>query len=448
MTMADFIDIDLGRRSRRLRVDTLVKLRWLALFGQAIALVVTRFALGFSLPFGPCLLVVAVSAWLNIGLRLRFGHTDRLEDRPAAAMLAYDILQLTALLYLTGGIENPFSMLYLAPIMISAVSLSGRITFVLTLLMIACVSGLTLLHYPVPWFPGETLQLPFIYSAGIWTANVVSAAFIAVYASRVAVEARKLADALAATELVIAREQHLTQLDGLAAAAAHELGTPLATITLIVRDLAKQLPAAGPFEEDLTLLNEEVGRCRSILGKLTSLGDDSGTILDEMTLSVLLEEVVGPQRDFGVLITIAKNGEGKEPVCRRNPGILYGLGNLIENAIDFAASEVRISAQWNAGVVSVVIEDDGPGFSPDVVGRVGEPYVTTRFDRRAKTEEGSGLGLGLFIAKTLLERSGATVATANFGPPKSGALVTITWQRAAFERGVRGSALEAAELAT
>nr|WP_051335490.1 ActS/PrrB/RegB family redox-sensitive histidine kinase [Methylocapsa acidiphila] len=442
--MADFIDIDLGRRSRRLRVDTLVKLRWFALFGQAIALVVTRFGLGFSLPLGPCLLVVALSAWLNIGLRLRFRRTDRLENLPAAAMLAYDILQLTALLYLTGGIENPFSMLYLAPIMISAVSLSGRITLVLTLLMIAAASALTLQHYPLPWRPDETLQLPFVYSAGMWTANVVSAAFIAVYASRVAVEARKLADALAATELVIAREQHLTQLDGLAAAAAHELGTPLATITLIVRDLEKQLPSRGAFEEDLALLAQEVARCRTILGKLTSLGDDRGTILDEMTLSLLLEEVVGPQRDFGVLITIAKDGEGKEPICRRNPGILYGLGNLVENAIDFAATEVRISAQWNGAVVSVVVEDDGPGFSPDIVGRVGEPYVTTRFDRRAKSEEGSGLGLGLFIAKTLLERSGAKVSTANFGPPKSGALVTISWPREAFERGVGGHFREAA----
>ncbi len=156
--MADLINIDLGRRSRRLRVDTLVKLRWLALLGQAIALVVTYFGLGFSLPLGPCLLVIAASAWLNIWLRLRFGRIDRLEDAPAAAMLAYDILQLTALLYLTGGIENPFSILYLAPIMISAVSLSGRITLYLTVLMVAAVSGLTLSHYPLPWFPGERLR--------------------------------------------------------------------------------------------------------------------------------------------------------------------------------------------------------------------------------------------------------------------------------------------------
>ena len=283
--MAELINIDLGGRSRRLRVDTLVSLRWLALLGQAIALVVTYFWLGFSLPLGPCLLVIAASAGLNIGLRLRFGRIERLEDVPAALMLAYDILQLTVLLYLTGGIENPFSVLYLAPIMISAVSLSGRITLNLTLLMVGAVSALTFRHYPLPWFPGEQLQLPLIYDAGIWVAIVLGAAFIAIYASRVAVEARKLADALAATELVIAREQHLTQLDGLAAAAAHELGTPLATITLIVKDLQKQLPASDPLEEDLTLLAQETGRCRAILGKLASLGGDAGNIFDEMSLS-------------------------------------------------------------------------------------------------------------------------------------------------------------------
>ncbi len=431
--MAELIDIDLGRHSRRLRVDTLVKLRWLALLGQAAALVVTHFGLHFSLPLGPCLLVIAASAWLNIGLRLRFGRIERLEDVPAAAMLGYDILQLTALLYLTGGIENPFSMLYLAPIMISAVSLSGRITWVLTLLMIAAASALTFQHYPLPWFPGERLKLPLIYDAGIWAAIVVGAAFIAFYASRVAVEARKLADALAATELVIAREQHLTQLDGLAAAAAHELGTPLATITLIVRDLQKQISANDPLAEDLNLLAQEAGRCRSILGTLTSLGD-GGDIFDEMSLGLLIEEVASPQRDFGVRISISKDGEGPEPSCRRNPGILYGLGNLIENAIDFAASEVRIAAHWDAARVTITIEDNGPGFSPDVVGRVGDPYITTKTDRRSKSEEGAGLGLGLFIAKTLLERSGATVKAENRIPPATGAVITISWDRATFER--------------
>jgi two-component system sensor histidine kinase RegB len=301
--------------------------------------------------------------------------------------------------------------------------------------MIGAASLLTVAHHPLPWFPGETLKLPLIYATGLWTAHVVSAAFIAIYLWLVALEARKLAEALTATELVLAREQHLTQLDGLAAAAAHELGTPLATVTLVVRDLEKQIPATDPLAEDVALLAQQVARCRNILGKLTSLGGDAGDILDEMTLSLMIEEVVGPQRDFGVKITIVENGEGRQPVARRNPGILYGLGNLIENAIDFAASEVRIAACWNDSSVKLVIEDDGPGFSPDVIGRIGAPYVTTKTHRRAKSEDGAGLGLGLFIAKTLLERSGAFVATANVSPPKSGARITIVWQRAVFERG-------------
>lgn len=435
--MAELINIDLGRSSRRLRVDTLVKLRWLALFGQVIALLFTRFALRFSLPLGACFLVIATSALLNAGLRLRFGRTERLEDLPAAFLLAYDILQLTALLFLTGGIQNPFAVLYLAPITISAVSLSGRITAALTLLMIAAVSALTFHHYPLPWVHGEQLRLPLIYKTGIWIAIVLGAGFVAIYASRVAIEARRLADALAATELVIAREQHLAQLDGLAAAAAHELGTPLATITLVVKELQRQLSAGHPIEEDLAVLAQEADRCRAILGKLASLGGDSEVILDEMSLGVLIEEVIIPQRDFGVRISVSEQGLGREPVCRRNPGILYGLGNLIENAIDFADSEVQVTAKWTPAQVTIVISDDGPGFSPGVAGRLGEPYVTTKSDRRAKTEEGSGLGLGLFIAKTLLERSGAAVKTENRAPPAKGAIVTVAWARNKFELGVK-----------
>lgn len=438
----DRMDIDLGRRSRRLRVDTLVRLRWLALCGQAVAVLFVRYGLGFPIPLGLCLLFIASSAWLNLLLRLRFGRSDRLEDPPAAAMLAYDIVQLSALLYLTGGLANPFSMLFLAPIMIAAVSFSGRITLGLTSLVVAAATALTFLHYPLPWHPGAPLQLPFLYIAGIWVAMAIGAAFMAIYASRIAEETRKLADAFAATELVMAREQHLSQLDGLAAAAAHELGTPLATITLVVRELQKQLPQNQTIEEDVQLIAQEVGRCRSILGKIASLGDESGAILNEMSLGVLLEEAAAPHREFGVVVTTLKRGSEPEPICRRNPGIIYGLGNLVENAIDFARSEVKIIAWWNATSVEVVVEDDGPGFSADVIGRLGEPYVTTRRDRRAKSEEDSGLGLGLFIAKTLLERSGAAVIPSNLAAPDSGARVTIRWPRAAFEPPNRSRYLE------
>jgi two-component system sensor histidine kinase RegB len=433
--MVNSFDIDLGRRSRRLRVDTLVQLRWLAASGQLTAVLVVHFGLGFPLPLGTCLLAIVLLAALNVVLRYRYGRVDRLEIRPASATLAYDVLQLSALLYLTGGIDNPFSMLFLAPILISAVSLSGTITAGLAIFMVALATVVTFVHYPLPWYAGEALVLPFAYSAGIWAAIVIGTSFISIYAWWVAEESRKLADALAATELVIAREQHLTQLDGLAAAAAHELGTPLATIALVAKEMAGQVAPGSVLADDMALLAQEVARCRQILGTLTSLDHGDGNILAEMRLAVLLEEVAMPHRGFDVTITVDLAGEGEEPVCRRNPALIYGLGNLIENAVDFAKKDVRIVARWTGANVTIGIEDDGPGFSPDVILRLGEPYTTTRAGRRAKSEDGAGLGLGLFIAKTLLERSGADVAPANALPPARGARVRINWPRALFERG-------------
>lgn len=433
--MRDLADLDLGGRARRLRVDTIVRLRWLAVAGQSAAVLTTYFGLGFPLPLSLCFLVISASAWLNIGLRIRFQASHRLDDRSALLFLSYDILQLSGLLYLTGGLQNPFAMLFLAPIMIAAVSLTGRATLVLGALVVCMASVLAFIHYPLPWDAGEPMGLPMLYVSGIWLAIVLGAAFIGVYAARVAYEARRLSEALAATELVLAREQHLTQLDGLAAAAAHELGTPLATITLVVKDLATLLPTEGLMREDIDLLGQEVQRCRTILAKLASLGNESADMLDRMTISHLVEEVVQPQRDFGVELCIEKSGAGEEPVCRRNPGILYGLGNLVENAIDFAKERVRIDMNWDSALVRITIEDDGPGFRPEVLARLGDPYISTKGpDRRAKSDEG-GLGLGLFIAKTLLERSGASVAVANATPPSTGARIVVSWPRATFDLG-------------
>ncbi len=433
----DLTDVDLGRHARRLRLDTLVRLRWLAIAGQSAAVLTTWFILGFDLPITLCFLVIAASAGLNLFLRLRFPLSQRLRDRAAFALLAYDIIQLSGLLYFTGGLSNPFASLFLAPIMISAMSLAWQGTLWLVLLMVGAATFLAFQHGPLPWHPGRPLELPFLYVTGIWMALVLGAGFIAVYASRVSEEARQLSDALAATELVLAREQHLTQLDGLAAAAAHELGTPLATITLVVKELGKVVRPDDPMAEDIALLAQEVARCRTILSKIASLGNEGPGMLDELTIQHLVEDVVGPQRDFGVALSISSDGKGPEPVCRRNPGMLYGLGNLVENAIDFAMSEVRITLRWSEAFVTIGIADDGPGFSPDVLERLGEPYITSRGSRRAKVEEGSGLGLGLFIAKTLLERSGASMTTANAPAPEHGARVEVTWPRASFERKPR-----------
>jgi two-component system sensor histidine kinase RegB len=434
--MVDISEIGLERRARNLRVDTLVRLRWLAVAGQSAAALFTHVVMDFPFPIGPAFVAIACSAWLNIGLRLRYPVSHRLGDGPAFVLLTYDVLQLTSLLYLTGGLENPFSILFLAPVMISAVSLPGLQTAWLALCMVAAATFLAFEHMPLPWYPGQQLELPFLYVAGIWGALVLGAAFIGIYASRVATEARQLSEALTAAELVLAREQHLTQLDGLAAAAAHELGTPLATITLVLKELMRIAPPEGEIRDDIVLLSQEAQRCRTILSKIASLGSEEGNLLDEMTVGHLLEEVVGPQRDFGTKVVVKLAGEPPEPVGKRNAGILYGLGNLVENAIDFSITEVRIEAAWTADQVRIAIADDGPGFSPDVLMRLGEPYVTTRGpQRRAKSEEGAGLGLGLFIAKTLLERSGATVSTTNAVTPERGARVIVVWPRAVFENG-------------
>jgi two-component system sensor histidine kinase RegB len=422
---------------QRLRLDTLVKLRWLAVAGQSAAVLVVSVGLRFPLPLGWCFLIIAVSAWLNVALRLRYPLSERLGERAAALLLGYDIVQLSALLYLTGGLQNPFAMLLLAPVLISATVLPPRLTGALGLLAGALAAALAFTHQPLPWFPGQALAIPPTYTFGIWLAIMLGIAFTGVYAWRVAQEARDLAQALAATELVLAREQHLSQLDGLAAAAAHELGTPLATIALVSRELAKTVPKSAPYADDIALLTDQVARCRDILGKLTSLGHDAGDPLSTLSMRELVEEVVAPLRAFGVALDVSFAGQGDAPRCRRNPGVVYGLENLVENAVDFAKARVAIEGRWSATSVEMVIHDDGPGFAQDVLMRLGEPYLRSRTDgRRAKTDDGgAGLGLGLFIAKTLLERSGATLAMSNALTPETGAIVRVAWPRAQFERG-------------
>ena len=429
-----------GKPPRHLRAATMMGLRWLAIAGQLLAVLVTAFGLGFTLPLVSCLLAIAASAALNIALRLKVPLTHRFEDRASTVLLAYDIVQLTLLLYLTGGLGNPFSMLFLGPLMISAVSLSPSRTLLLGLLTGAAATLLVRVHLPLPWIPGQTLYLPPVFSLGTWMAVVIGAGFVGIYASRVAEEARQLADALTATELVLAREQHLTQLDGLAAAAAHELGTPLATITLVVKELLKAAEAPARLDpqmvrDDLALLEQEAGRCRVILGKLTSLNDEKAGPMEQMSLSHLIEDTISPHRHFGVALHVSRQGAGDEPVCLRNPAILYGLGNLVENAVDYAQGEVTVETRWDDANVGVTIIDDGPGFSSDILARLGEPYLSSKHqERRAKSEEGAGLGLGLFIAKTLLERSGAALDMHNVAPPGTGAIVRVDWPRAEFER--------------
>jgi len=419
------------KQSQRLRLNTLVRLRWLAIVGQGIAVLIVAYGLRFPLPVGACFGLIACSAWLNLALTFRYPPTHRLSPVAALIILTLDSLQLSGLLYLTGGLTNPFSLLLTVPVVISATSLPLRMTIGLGLLVMAAASLLAFHHWSLPWFPGTELSMPIIYVGGVWIAVLSSIVFTGVYAFRVAEEARLLSNALAATELVLQREQHLSALDGLAAAAAHELGTPLATIALVSKEMERALGADPRFGEDVTLLRSQSERCREILKRLTSMSGESEAHLARMPLTSLVEEAAAPHRDFGISIR-NQPGErvGAEPVGRRNPGVLYGLGNLIENAVDFASSTVTLSWRWDDRSVAIEIVDDGHGFSPEILDRIGEPYVSTR----QGTEQGGGLGLGLFIAKTLLERSGASLFFNNASEAGKGAVVKVEWPREAFER--------------
>ncbi len=277
------------------------------------------------------------------------------------------------------------------------------------------------------------MVLPPIYLFGVWLSILLAIGVTSLYAIQVTEDTRKLSDALAATELVLTREQHLTQLDGLAAAAAHELGTPLATIFLISRELEKTVATDSPIASDLKTLREQTQRCRDILGKITQLSS-TGAPFDRMPLSTLIEEVVAPHRDFGVAIKVRIAVAGaSEPVGTRNPAILYGVGNILENAVDFARNTVEVNAWWNSETVEIVISDDGPGFAPEILKRIGEPYLSRRRGTEDPQSGRRGLGLGVFIARTLLERTGAKVSFRNRTFPDHGAVVQIAWPRSRFE---------------
>jgi two-component system sensor histidine kinase RegB len=427
----------------RLRLQTIVRLRWFAVLGQLITVAIVQYVLDFVLPLSLCLIVITLSAWLNVFLSVRFPARYRLGAGFATLLLCYDILQLAALLYLTGGIANPFSVLLVAPVTVSAATLPARNTLLLGLVGALAAIVLTFYYHPLPWFAASAFAPPLLYKLGMLAAVIACMVFQALYALRLSREGRQMSAALAATEQVLAREQQLHALDGLAAAAAHELGTPLATIALVTKELERDFPPSSPHGEDIALLRAQALRCREILQKLTRRPSEPDPMHASVSITQLLDEAAAAYRTPSIRFAIdaaptagAEGAGAAEPIAERRPGVIFGIANLIENSADFAASEVLITARWNEREVVVTIADDGPGFAPGVMDALGEPYVTQRTGLSGK--RAGGLGLGFFIAQTLLERSGATIALSNRSGggngPATGAVVTITWRREAIER--------------
>ncbi|TCT44722.1 ActS/PrrB/RegB family redox-sensitive histidine kinase [Martelella mediterranea] len=424
---------------RNWRLQTLVRLRWVAVAGQTATIFYVAFGLGFPMPLYPVFALIAALALGNLLLVLRYPPTQRISPSIAVTLIGFDILQLSALLFLTGGLANPFAPLICVPVIISFTALPLKYASALMALAILAVSALALTPFPLPWHPGIVLAIEPVLKLGIWIAIISMLSFAAFYAHRVSLEAQQITDALAATELVLQREQHLSQLDGLAAAAAHELGTPLATISVVAKEMAQTLSEDPAYGEDVQLLLSQSQRCRDILGRLTSLSKQDEAHMRRLPLSSLVEEVVAPHRPFINDLSISFDARSEtEPVGTRNPAILYGLGNLIENAVEHAETRVSVTVRYGENLVEIIIEDDGEGYAPEILPRIGEPFVSDR-NRDQMRERAGGLGLGLFIAKTLLERSGAFVRFENTG----GARITVSWPRwrmeTPFEAGSRPS---------
>ena len=436
-----------GAGRGRVRLRTLSNLRWLAIAGQSAALFLVYFALGYPLPITYCLGAIGASVVLNIVLALLYPASHRLSNREATYYLAFDVVQLAALLYFTGGIANPFSLMFVAPVVIAAATLNLGNTLILAFIAFASVSIIGVVHRPLPWPVGEPLLLPQLYQAGIWAALVIGIGFTSVYAWRIASEATRMSAGLAATQLALSREHRLASIGALATAAAHELGTPLGTIAVVARELERGMKENSSEIEDVRLLRAQAERCRAIIARLAN-PEEGMLATTRLPLGALLDDIAASYRDedVAIVVTAADAGTAEpphlpEPNVWRVPELLHGLGNIIENAADFASSQVRISAGWSAEQLSVVIEDDGPGFAPEIYERIGEPYVTSRpghhalgeteMGPRGSLDEHEGMGLGFFIAKVLLEQTGGVVKAAN--PGSGGARVSISWTRGVID---------------
>ena len=415
------------------RARTLIMLRWIAVIGQSLAVLFVAYGLHFTIPLAACLAVISMSAWLNIFLGAAGARAS--SPRYTLAQLAFDLVQIAVLLGLTGGLANPFLLFLGVPVMVAITALSLRDALILALLAVVAMAALARFALPLPWMAGTRPDIPELYIFGQIAAMIIATGFIAFYVWRVSREGQRMQAALTATEAVLAKESRLSALGGLAAAVAHELGTPLGTIALVAGEMRHALPEQDDLGEDAALLVEQAKRCRTILARLSAPGAGEDPVHARHTLAGLLEEIAAPLRVSGTTISTSaapKSGcqDDTMPVLRRQPEIMHALGAFAENAADFSQSRVDLGGFWDDNWLEIIICDDGPGFDDDVRDRLGEPYVTTRpgGDERGH----GGLGLGVFIAKTLIERTHGTVKLGS-SAKMGGVMVRVIWPRSAIE---------------
>ena len=416
----------------RIKTRTLIVLRLLGLIGQVAAITIVGAILRFPLPYAPCAILIASSALLNLILMISPASRRLAKSWEAGAQLVFDIIQIAGLLYFTGGVTNPFCLLMIIPVSVGFTTLPTR--WAVAIGAVAGFMALTLAvgGRPLPWIGGGVLELPWLYRAGCGVALMVGMAVTGGFAFWSANRAARMELALHVTETVLAREQKVSALGALAAAAAHELGTPLTTISVVAKELAREVPE-GPLREDAWTLIDEAQRCRGILRRLTDT-PESADVAERMSLEQFLDELVAPYEGDPVvraeaLVTGSPNAAA--PDIWRRPEFFHAMNSIVENAFDFAKTEILITARFDARFLSLEVSDDGPGFSSEILDRLGDPYVTSRPGAEGSRTGHVGMGLGFFIAKTLLERTNASVTFRN--GRRRGAIVTARWARSSVE---------------
>ena len=387
---------------------------------------------------------MGLSALANILASLFFPQSKRLSELENVFMILFDLFQLAFLLFLTGGLNNPFSFLLVAPVVVSAAALKKKSTIIIGSAAVLIVTLLSYFFVPLETLSGKTLNIPDIFLFGNWVAIGTGIVFLAFYSNRVTSELNTMSDALFATQAALSREQKLTDLGGVVAAAAHELGTPLATIKLTSSELIEELKNFPELLDDAMLIRDQADRCGNILNSMGGTGKDD-LQMHQTLLAEIIREAAEPHSQRGVTIEtkISDGHKGgiDEPYIIRRPEIIHGLRNMIQNAVDFATSKVWVESSWTKESITITISDDGYGYPPNLLGRLGDPFLGAKIGKENRHGY-EGMGLGLFIAKTLLERTGAKISFSNGDRNQtsahskreaSGAIVEIYWPRKKVE---------------
>jgi len=403
---------------------TLVTLRWIALVGQYLTISIVFFIFKFELPFFYCSLIIFIGVLTNLYLQFKF-KKNQLNNFASTFCLFYDLFQLSLLLYLTGGITNPFSILLIVPAIVASTFLTLRSTLNLSISTVIILLVLTIYNLPLPHYGALHFHIPDTYLYALPIAIIITLVFLTYFGVRFGIENRKRTEALNKLELILAKEHELESIGLQAAAAAHSLGTPLSTITVVARELEKEIGENPKYAKDIDLLLSQTKRCSDILKDLSKDQLKEDSFLSDIKIEELLNEIV---RSFAEIsekkLSLIVEKNKTNPQIDRTLEITYGLRNFIGNAVKYSNSFVDISLESDNKITQVKVCDDGPGFSEDILNVLGEPYIRSKDKIISKK---SGLGLGTFIGKTLLERMKANVKFDKC-PKTNGAMVTIKWQ--------------------